>query len=175
MATATPEERTPVELFRQEKNALFEKGDHRLSRRRPAAVGSAQKSTAAEAAAIQQSLGRTQKLLHSELARVAAVEDAITGDERLLRETMHAHQTLDVAGAKTALTALARAEQSERRVLAASIFFFWSAVFYVVWCRILIRIPFLDRLVALLPMLAKLLVHWIALAQTKLTQLVYKY
>jgi hypothetical protein len=165
MATS-PDEPTLVEFFRQEKNELFEQ-NHRV-RRRSAAASNA---TASEAAAIQQSLSRTQKLLQAELARVAAVQTAIEGDERLLRETMHTHKTLNVAGAKKALTELERAEQKERRVLAASILFFWSSVFYVVWCRILSRIPFLDRLVNMIPIILEWLLHLMAFVHEKITKI----
>ena len=164
MAASTVEP-TPAEAFRQEKNTLFEQS-HRV-RRRPATANHA---TVSEAAAIQQSLSRTQKLLQSELARVAAVQNAIEYDEKLLRDTMHAHKTLNVAGAKKALTELERAEQKERRVLAASVLFFWSAVLYVMWCRILIRIPFLDQVLGVVLILVDRLVQLIVFVKTKLTQ-----
>lgn len=164
---ASIEEQTPVEYFRQEKNTLFEQ--NHLVRRRSAAASNV---TASEAAAIQESLRRTQKLLAAELARVAAVQNAIDDDERLLRDTMHTHKTLDVAGAKKALTELERAKQKERRVLTASVLFFWATVFYVMCCRILLRIPFLDRLTYALPILLDLLLRLMAFLQEKLTQLI---
>jgi Sec20 len=160
------------EIFRREKDALFEQphdssGQVLRQRRRPV---SATDATAAEAAAIQQSLQRTQKLLQSELSRVSAVQRAIEDDEKLLRETMDTHKTLNVSAAKRALTELERAEQHERRVLAASIFFFWSVVFYVVWCRVLIRIPFLDRILGLFPLLWDGALRFANMVQTKISE-----
>ena len=165
------DEPTPVESLRQEKNALFE-SNHRVRRRNVSLSSANTNATASEAAAIQQSLSRTQALLQSELARVAAVQTAIADDETLLRKTIHAHQTLNVAGAKRALTELERAEQSERRVLAASILFFWCAVCYVMWCRVLVRIPFLGRFMGLIPIVFKYLVQLCVFVQAKVTQLV---
>lgn len=107
-------------------------------------------STANEAAGIQQSLSRTHRLLEMELSRVSHVAQAIETDERLLKETMHDHQTMNVKSAKKALTALEREQQKEQRVLAASVVFFWLVVVYVLWGRVLTRLPFFDRTMALL-------------------------
>jgi hypothetical protein len=106
-------------------------------------------NTASEAADIQQSLSRTQSLLQYELDRVSHVASAIDSDGKLLEDTMNDQQTMDVSSAKSALTALERAQQWEHRVLVFSVVFFWTAVFYVMWCRILIRIPFVDRILDL--------------------------
>jgi hypothetical protein len=133
-----------METFKQNRNELFS-SNIRL-RRRPAAVSN---STTTEAAAIQESLSRTQRLLQSELVRVAAVQNAIQDDEQILRKTMDTQKSLKVAGAKRALTELERAQQHEHRVLMASITFFWSVVLYIIWCRALSRMPLLDLLSAL--------------------------
>lgn len=123
------------------------------SRRRTRRLGdsaqSAMTGTASEAAAIQQSLQRTKSLLQQELDRVSHVASTIDQDGKLLDETMNDHKTMNVSKAKKALTALERAQQQERRVLMMSVAFFWFAVFYVMWCRVLIRIPFLDRVLDL--------------------------
>ena len=137
--------KTSVEAFRLEKNSLFQRDDRTRRRSLPAS-----NTTVSEAAAIQQSLSRTQTLLKSELARVAAVQNAIKDDEQLLRKTIDTHKSLNVAGAKRALTELERAELKERRVLSASIIFFWTVVFYIVWCRVLFRIPLVDQALKLL-------------------------
>ena len=139
---------TPAESFRQAQKELFLKESLPQQRRATATA-----ATASEAAAIQQSLGRTQKLLRAELQRVAAVQHAIRDDEAMLRKTMDTHQTLNVDKAAHALTQLERAQQKERRLFAAAVAFFWCAVFYVAWCRILIKIPFVDRITGVLPML----------------------
>jgi hypothetical protein len=165
---ASTDETTPVESFQRDKNALFEQ-NHRVRRRPATAANSTANATASEAAAIQQSLRRTQMLLQAELARVAAVQNAIEDDEKILLKTMHTHKTLNVAGAKKALTELERAKQKERRVLAASILFFWTVVFYVMWCRILIRIPFLHRLIHVIPILLDRLVQLMTVIKGKLT------
>ena len=150
----------------QERNILFEY-NNRL-RRRPASTAS---STASEAVAIQQSLSRTQKLLKSELSRVAAVQNAISEDEQILRKTMEAHNNLNVAGAKRALTQLEQAKQSEQRVLMASIIFFWCSVSYILWCRIFVRLPLLDRLIALLQYIALSIKQLVPRIYTKIIQL----
>lgn len=101
-----------------------------------------------EAASIQNSLSRTQTLLQNELSRVSQVASAIDEDGKVLEETMNTHHSLDVRKAKKALTSLQRAQQREQRVLTASILFFWSVVFYILWVRILLHIPYVDRLVS---------------------------
>lgn len=153
---------TRTETFRRERNAVLERPSSTRARRRRTATTAATDATAAEAAAIQQSLSRTQKLLQSELTRVSAVQNAIDDDEKLLRQTMHAHQTLNVKAVKKALTELERAKQQENRVLAAAILFFWSAVLYVLWCRILIRIPFLEQILGILPRLTEYAIRFVA-------------
>jgi hypothetical protein len=127
-----------METFQQDRNKLF--SENLRIRRRPTV---ATNSTTSEAAAIQESLSRTQKLLQSELGRVAAVQNAIQDDEQILRKTMDTQKNLQVAGAKRALTELERAQQHEHRVLMASILFFWTVVFYILWCRVLCRLPFM--------------------------------
>ena len=72
--------------------------------------------------------------------------NAIEDDGKLLEETKELHQTLNVSSAKKALTGLERAQQREHRVLMASIVFFYLVVFYVLWQRILIRVPFVDSI-----------------------------
>jgi small-conductance mechanosensitive channel len=146
----------PSQIIHQQRKSLFEK--KRNLRRQKASTD----ATASEAASIQQSLGRTQKLLQNELARVASVQHAIEDDEKLLKKTMDTHKTLNVLGAKKALTALERAQQQERRVFALSVLFFWLCVFYVLWCRILIRIPFLDRISLLFYMLVEKIARVVA-------------
>ena len=141
---------TPAESFRRAQQDLFA---DRPRRRRPTGTAAAATATASEAASIQQSLGRTQKLLQTELRRVAAVQNAIRDDEAMLQQTVDTHKTLNVEKAAHALTQLERAQQKERRVLTASVTFFWCAVFYVAWCRILIKIPFVDRVTGLIPMI----------------------
>ena len=138
---------TPSAAFRRDRVKLFDDSTAGVNRRRRKPTGS---STANEAAAIQQSLGRTQSLLRSELERVSNVASAIEGDGKLLNKTMDAHETMDVSKAKKALTSLQRAQQREQRILVASILFFWTVVFYILWCRILIRVPYLDRVLVLL-------------------------
>jgi hypothetical protein len=128
-----------METFQQDRNKLFS-GNLRI-RRRPT---TATNSTTSEAAAIQESLSRTQRLLQSELGRVAAVQNAIQDDEQILRKTMDTQKSLKVAGAKRALTELERAQQHEHRVLVASILFFWTVVLYILWCRALCRMPLLE-------------------------------
>jgi Sec20 len=115
--------------------------------RTPNHQGGRSNTTTSQAASIQQSLRRTQALLQNELERVSNVANAIEDDGKLLKETMHAHQTLNVSGAKKALTSLQRAQQHEHRVLLASVVFFWTVVAYILWCRVLLHIPFVDRIV----------------------------
>jgi hypothetical protein len=133
-----------MESFQQDRSNLFS-GNLRI-RRRPT---TATNSTTSEAAAIQESLSRTQRLLQSELGRVAVVQNAIQDDEQILRKTMDAQKSLKVASAKRALTELERAQQHEHRVLMASILFFWTVVFYILWDRALCRLPLLTTLMAL--------------------------
>lgn len=128
--------------FQTERNTLFH-------RNRNDSNGSAA-ATASEAVAIQQSLQRTQQLLQHELDRVSTFQSAIEDDGKLLQQAMDAHKSLNVKGAKKALTALERAQQNERNVLRASIIFFWSCVFYVLWCRVLIKLPFVGRIMDIL-------------------------
>jgi hypothetical protein len=160
--------RTSVEAYRIERTGLFQRDDR--TRRRPAHAAN---TTVSEAAAIQQSLSRTQTLLKSELARVAAVQNAIKDDEHLLRKTIDTHKTLNVAGAKRALTELERAELKERRVLLASIIFFWTVIFYIVWCRILIRLPLVDHTLSLLMHLAQYIVRHTSKLHVNIIQLVH--
>lgn len=121
--------------------------------RRKAAKAATTSATANEAAAIQESLSRTQQLLQSELSRVSAVQTAIDDDEKLLRKTLDTQKSMNVKGAKKALTALERAKQHEDRMLGLSVLFFSSVVFYIWWCRIIIRLPFVKTLVENIPVL----------------------
>jgi hypothetical protein len=93
--------------------------------------------TATEAAHIQKSLSRTKQLLQHELERVSHVASAIDDDEHLLRQTMEQHKTLNIKGAKQALTSLERAKLYEQRVLMSSIIFFYFVVAYIAYERIL--------------------------------------
>lgn len=135
--------------FHESKGELFQR--HRERRRAAESDSSSTNATVSEAAAIQESLSRTQKLLQAELSRVAAVQNAIDVDEKMLRKTMDTQKSLNVKGAKRALTELERAKQHEQRILAASIAFFWMVVAYIVWCRIVIRLPFVERSLRLIP------------------------
>jgi Sec20 len=115
-------------------------------------LGSRQKktgssSTASEAQSIQHSLQRTQNLLKNELDRVTQVATTIDEDGKLLEDTKNEFQSLNVGAAKKALTSLQRAQQREQRVLTASILFFFSVVFYIMWQRVLIKLPLVDRVV----------------------------
>ena len=103
-------------------------------------------STASEAQSIQQSLQRTQALLKGELHRVSQVATALDEDGQLLEDTKQTHQSLNVQGAQAALTSLQRAQQQEQRVLMASCGFFFTVVLYIMWCRILVKLPFVERL-----------------------------
>lgn len=140
------------------RNSLFQRSASQSN------SGSLVNATADEAASIQQSLHRTQRLLMHELDRVSRFQSAIEDDGKLLQQTMEAQKSLNVKGAKKALTALERAQQNERLVLRASIFFFWMCAFYVMWCRLLIKIPFVDRLTEILRYCIWLLLHQILLA-----------
>ena len=90
-------------------------------------------STASEAQSIAQSLQRTQNLLKNELNRVSQVATAIDEDGKLLQDTKNEFQSLNVKGAKKALTSLQRAQQHEQRVLMSSVLFFFSVVAYIMW------------------------------------------
>ena len=158
-----------MEAFQQDRNNLFS-GIVRI-RRRPS---TATNSTTSEAAAIQESLSRTQRLLQSELGRVAAVQNAIQDDEQILRKTMDTQKGLKVAGAKKALTELERAQQHEHRVLMASIIFFWSVIFYILWCRALCRMPLLESSTALLFTLLNYIVARCKTLQSTISNLMYK-
>lgn len=166
--TSTP---TPTETFQKAQHDLF--ADRRPRRQRPGAptAATAAAATASEAAAIQQSLGRTQQLLQTELKRVATVHHAIREDDTVLRQTVDTHKTLNVDRASSALTQLERAQQRERRVLAASVAFFWTVVFYVAWCRILVKIPFVDRIPWLIPMVLDGVRHGFEIARNKVAEL----
>ena len=158
-----------METFKQDRNDLFT-GNLRI-RRRPE---TASNSTTSEAAAIQESLSRTQRLLQSELVRVAAVQTAIQDDEKILRKTMDTQKSLKVASAKKALTELERAQQHEHRVLMASIIFFWSVVLYILWCRALCRMPLLDSSTTLFLKLLNYIVEQGKVMQSKISTLMYK-
>ena len=140
-------------------------------RRRPA---TATNSTTTEAAAIQESLSRTQRLLKSELVRVAAVQNAIQDDEEILRKTMDTQKSLKVASAKRALTDLERAQQYEHRVLMTSIVFFWGVVFYIIWCRALCRMPFMESSTALFFKILRYIVTRGRTLQSTIFNLMYK-
>lgn len=131
-----------AEKVRQNRQTLFDEAS--MKRRRP--KSSSKNATAAEAASIQNSLSRTQRLLSHELNRVSQVGKAIDEDGKVLEETMKTHQTLNVKKAKNALTSLQRAQQREQQVLMASIIFFWSVVAYILFVRVVMHIPFVDRL-----------------------------
>ena len=144
-----------MDTFRQDRDNLLQTSSKRKERsqrrrRTPNNAAGGTNSTANEAAAIQQSLSRTQQLLHHELERVSHVASAIDSDQKMLKDTMDDLKTMNVSSAKKALTALERAQQRERRILMISVIFFWTVLFYVMWCRILIRIPFLDQLLNLI-------------------------
>ena len=131
--------------FQKDRNELF---DERITKRRTASLNTS--GTASEAAAIQASLRRTQILLQNELERVEKVGRAIDSDGKLLEESKTDQESLNVSKAKSALTSLQRAQQREQRLLMLSVTFFWTVVFYVLWCRILIRIPFLESFLRLI-------------------------
>jgi hypothetical protein len=133
----------PTASFRGDRSKLFERNGIKRGK-------GLSSNTASEAANIQKSLHRTQALLKNELERVSQVASAIDDDGKMLQDTMTDQQSLNVSSAKKALTSLQRAQQREQRVLMASIVFFYGVVFYILWCRLLIRIPFADRLLGLL-------------------------
>jgi len=143
---------------RENRKNLFQGSSHHGNA--TTAVGSARKmkksgaasssqSTASEAQSIQQSLQRTQNLLKNELDRVSQVSTAIVEDGKLLEDTKKTHQELNVSGAQHALTSLQRAQQQEQSVFNASCLFFFTVVFYILWCRIFIKLPFVERIVHL--------------------------
>lgn len=132
------------EQVRQDRRVLFDDGLKKRRSRKPATAS----STAAEAASIQNSLLRTQHLLQNELGRTSQVASAIDQDGKLLQDTKQTHDTLNVKKAKSALTSLQRAQQKEQRVLLASIVFFWFVVVYILFVRVIMHIPFVDRLLA---------------------------
>ena len=158
-----------METFQQDKKKLF--SDNIRVRRRPT---TATNSTTSEAAAIQESLSRTQRLLQAELGRVAAVQNAIQEDEQILRKTMDTQKSLKVAGAKRALTDLERAQQHEHRVLMASILFFWTVVLYILWNRALCRMPLLKTSTTLFFKLMNFIVERSKPLQNKISNLMYK-
>lgn len=131
--------------FQKDRSELFDE-KQRITKRRLAGASLSTSGTASEAAAIQESLRRTQTLLQNELERVDKVGRAIDSDGKLLEESKTDQQSLNVSKAKSALTSLQRAQKREQRVLMLAVAFFWTVVFYVLWCRVLIRIPFLESL-----------------------------
>lgn len=131
------------QVLKENRNALFD--ESAIRRRRQQKSSS---NTAVEAASIQNSLSRTQHLLKNELSRVSQVASAIDEDGKVLNQTMDTHKSLNVKKAKNALTSLQRAQQHEQRVLLASIIFFWSVVIYILCVRIILHIPFVDRLIS---------------------------
>lgn len=149
--------------YKETKGELFEK--HQESRKRAGNPSLSTNATASEAAAIQESLSRTQKLLQAELSRVATVQNAIDDDEKILRKTMDTQKSLNVKGAKRALTELERAKQYEQRILAASVAFFWLVVAYIVWCRILIRLPLVERSLRLIPHVLSFLLDLVGISK----------
>lgn len=159
MAFPNPGRRDRSQLgaaVKRDRDVLFHDGaatspskhHHNQRGRRKGGTG-ASSSTASEAQSIQQSLLNTQNLLKNELSRVSQVATAIDEDGKLLEDTKKHQQSLNVSGAKSALTSLQRAQQHEQRVLMASVIFFFSVVFYIMWCRILVKLPFVERLVGL--------------------------
>lgn len=163
MATATTRNTNNHHANLQQE--LFGSTTHARKRRHPQARHHHQHhhnnhNTASEAAAIQQSLTRTQFLLQQELKRVSTVSTVIQQDSSVLKETLSQHyQALNVKKADQALTALQRAQRHEQQVWMAAVLFFVSCVAYVMWCRILIRIPFIDNLLELLRMPWRFLVQ----------------
>ncbi|CAB9510597.1 expressed unknown protein [Seminavis robusta] len=129
--------------IREDRKVLFQDSASGNNRRKK--TGSS--STASEAQSIQQSLQRTQNLLKNELDRVSQVVDVIDQDGKLLEETKDEYQSMDVSGAANALNSLKQAQQQEQRVLMASVLFFFSVVFYIMWERVLIKLPFVERIV----------------------------
>lgn len=135
-------------VFQKDRDELLDKKE-RVFKRRLAGTSISTSGTVSEAAAIQESLKRTQGLLQNELERVDKVGRAIDSDGKLLEESKTDQQSLNVSKAKSALTSLQRAQKREQRVLMLSVAFFWTVVFYVLWCRVLIRIPFLEYVLRL--------------------------
>ncbi len=135
--------------FQQDRSELFD-DKQPVTRRRFAGSSLNTSGTASEAAAIQESLRRTQALLQNELERVEKVGRAIDSDGKLLAESKTDQQLLNASKAKSALTSLQRAQQREQRILMLSVAFFWTVVFYVLWCRVLIRIPFLESILKII-------------------------
>ena len=128
----------------ENRKALFDEAT--MKRRRGKSSGSS--NTAVEAASIQNSLSRTQHLLKNELNRVNQLGTAIEDDGLVLKNTLITHETLNVSKAKHALTKLQSAQRREQRVLLASIIFFCSVVIYILFVRIIMHIPFVDRMIA---------------------------
>ena len=108
-------------------------------------------NTASEAQKIQKSLLKTKHLLQNELHRVTNITNVIEEDGHILEKTMDEHKSLNTKKAQSALTSLERAQQHEQRVLNGSILIFILTVFYIIWCRVLIKLDFisviLDRIV----------------------------
>lgn len=162
MKSSTRPQTAPAASHTEDRSNIFQQRKKATKRRKPFAPSSS--STASEAANIQKSLHRTQTLLKNELERVSQVATAIEDDGKVLAETMTDQQQLNVSSAAKALTSLQRAQQREQRVLYASIILFYSAVFYILWCRLLIRIPFADRLPQLWQSLVQIMVSAVASA-----------
>mmetsp|Transcript_27292 Transcript_27292/g.58398 ORF Transcript_27292/g.58398 Transcript_27292/m.58398 type:complete len:131 (+) Transcript_27292:125-517(+) len=101
-------------------------------------------STASEAQKIQKSLLKTQHLLKDELNRVSNITNAIEEDGNILQQTMDHHKSLNTKNAQHALTALQRAQAHEQRVLNSSIIVFMTAVFYIMWSRVLVKIDVIS-------------------------------
>jgi hypothetical protein len=137
-----------ADQVREDRQALFNEGTVPTRRRRQKSnhKSGSTSNTAAEAASIQTSLSRTQNLLKNELNRVSQVATAIEEDGKLLQDTKDTHQSLNVKKAKKALTSLQRAQQQEYRILLASIIFFWTVVFYILFVRVVMHIPFVDEI-----------------------------
>ena len=133
---------------REDRKTLFR--DAQQQQQQGPRSAAAANSTAHEARSIQQSLQRTQNLLKNELNRVSQVASAIDEDGRMLEDTKTTHQSLNVKGAKQALTSLQRAQQQEQQVLMASVLFFLAVVFYIMWQRILIKLPFVERILKII-------------------------
>lgn len=126
---------------REDRKVLFQDANTGSKSRKKSGAS----STASEAQSIAQSLQRTQNLLKNELNRVSQVANAIDEDGKLLQDTKTDFQSLNVSGAKKALTSLQRAQQREQRVLMASVLFFFTVVAYIMWERIFIKLPFVER------------------------------
>ena len=145
----TSVQRQAADQVRQNRQALFpDAATSTKPRRRKSPRHNNKNATAAEAASIQNSLSRTQRLLAQELNRVGQAHVIIDQDGQALEDTKKTHQTLNISKAQQALTSLQRAQQREQRVLMASIIFFWSVVVYILFVRVVMHIPFVDRLLA---------------------------